>query len=895
MNQMLKRILAYMLDQYVTVLVVLAAVSSLTYLVLIYDLQSHEGGAASIRLSAEQAQSLQEIELSVNRLMLTSDVKQQRKIRGEIVDQLTIFKDTHISLSSGDRFIRQGNRIVHVSGELSSDMGRLYYDAPYFLDEKVTAYITGVKKLLSIEYKKFDRKNPQVSKYLLADRSKLMEGLEKSLSLRQRENEYKLTSTISMQHLMFAVTLCSLMIVGVLILRPLVFKLRESMGLIQEEKDFTENVLDTSQALIVGLDENGKIRLFNQYAQENTGWFEEEVKGELFFDRFFPDGDREEMVKLFVDMMEKRESEGEVETRVLIRSGEMLHINWHATVIVDTVSKLPTLFLMTGVDVTERKSAENQLQQTHAELEKISVRLQDEIKLAANLQKAILPNPVIDLPGMQGQAKLVTSTEVGGDYYDYFQVDGYKTVILVGDVSGHGVAAGTMVSAAKAGMFPLIHEGVSQPSEILRSLNGTLHATAQQSLLMTMACICLDARNGTLHYANAGHVLPYLRRKQDRRWSMIESFGLPLGKDIDSQYSMTEIKLELEVGDRLFLYTDGLVEEESPLGEPFGYERLEKILDQYGDAEPEVLYEQVLAEVYRHCGGRELEDDITLVIVNHTDRVVQASASATAEVSDIIRLSDEFYRQGDHSIPRISRQYVVFVAEQQFTDLFPRLVQDGVCRVLPKNDGFYQQIGMDRLLNQHHEGVDSDIHSLIPRSRFHRQFELTHSDDKVFVMEEIQAGLSEHGLSASEHLDSLIILLDEMLENSLYAAPRDGQDHTYYSKGENRELSSNEDVRIDVSVSDQILGLMVTDNWGTLTPSTFLKNIGRAMEQGIVAGVGGGGLYMMWRMSDYMQIRVHPHKKTQVTILWDLSKPFDMGADSGFQVLYHSEQEEALI
>ncbi len=895
MNQMLKRILAYMLDQYVTVLVVLAAVSSLTYLVLIYDLQSHEGGAASIRLSAEQAQSLQEIELSVNRLMLTSDVKQQRKIRGEIVDQLTIFKDTHISLSSGDRFIRQGNRIVHVSGELSSDMGRLYYDAPYFLDEKVTAYITGVKKLLSIEYKKFDRKNPQVSKYLLADRSKLMEGLEKSLSLRQRENEYKLTSTISMQHLMFAVTLCSLMIVGVLILRPLVFKLRESMGLIQEEKDFTENVLDTSQALIVGLDENGKIRLFNQYAQENTGWFEEEVKGELFFDRFFPDGDREEMVKLFVDMMEKRESEGEVETRVLIRSGEMLHINWHATVIVDTVSKLPTLFLMTGVDVTERKSAENQLQQTHAELEKISVRLQDEIKLAANLQKAILPNPVIDLPGMQGQAKLVTSTEVGGDYYDYFQVDGYKTVILVGDVSGHGVAAGTMVSAAKAGMFPLIHEGVSQPSEILRSLNGTLHATAQQSLLMTMACICLDARNGTLHYANAGHVLPYLRRKQDRRWSMIESSGLPLGKDIDSQYSMTEIKLELEVGDRLFLYTDGLVEEESPLGEPFGYERLEKILDQYGDAEPEVLYEQVLAEVYRHCGGRELEDDITLVIVNHTDRVVQASASATAEVSDIIRLSDEFYRQGDHSIPRISRQYVVFVAEQQFTDLFPRLVQDGVCRVLPKNDGFYQQIGMDRLLNQHHEGVDSDIHSLIPRSRFHRQFELTHSDDKVFVMEEIQAGLSEHGLSASEHLDSLIILLDEMLENSLYAAPRDGQDHTYYSKGENRELSSNEDVRIDVSVSDQILGLMVTDNWGTLTPSTFLKNIGRAMEQGIVAGVGGGGLYMMWRMSDYMQIRVHPHKKTQVTILWDLSKPFDMGADSGFQVLYHSEQEEALI
>ncbi len=154
--------------------------------------------------------------------------------------------------------------------------------------------------------------------------------------------------------------------------------------------------------------------------------------------------------------------------------------------------------------------------------------------------------------------------------------------------------------------------------------------------------------------------------------------------------------------------------------------------------------------------------------------------------------------------------------------------------------------------------------------------------------------LGEVAFPGSDYLDSLMILMDELLENSLYAAPRDGQDKTYYQKGEIRELSANEDVRIDVSVDNETLGLMVTDNWGTLAPTNFLQNLSRAMHEGIQAGMGGGGLYMMWRLSDYLQIRVHPHRRTQITILWDLSKPFAVEADTGFQFLYHSEQEEAL-
>ena len=413
-------------------------------------------------------------------------------------------------------------------------------------------------------------------------------------------------------------------------------------------------------------------------------------------------------------------------------------------------------------------------------------------------------------------------------------------------------------------------------------------------LLMTMACIRLDARNGHLTFANAGHVLPYLRRKNDREWNMIEASGLPLGKSAEADFSSTESEIQIEVGDRLFLFTDGVVEEESPMGEAFGYERLEALLNQYGDAEPEVLYEQILVALCLHCGGGSFTDDITMLLVNHTDRVLN-QATSDLEASDIIRVSEDFYRKAEHAIPRISRQFVVFLAEGEFSDLFSRFTHDGICRLLPKHDPLYERLGWDRFLTQHREGLDGDLHCLTAKSALKRQFQLTHSDDKLFFMDEITAWLSENNLPDSDYSNALVMLLGEMLENSLYAAPRDGQDKTYYVKGEGRELKENEEISVDVTLDNGVLGLMVTDNWGTLSPATFLKHLEHAMQDGIVAGAGGGGLYMMWRMSDYLQIRVHPHRKTQVTVLWDLNKPFEMNANTGFQCLYHSEREEVMI
>ncbi|MEE9426379.1 MAG: PP2C family protein-serine/threonine phosphatase, partial [Methylococcales bacterium] len=520
-------------------------------------------------------------------------------------------------------------------------------------------------------------------------------------------------------------------------------------------------------------------------------------------------------------------------------------------------------------------------------------RLQSEVNLAASLQKVMMADPKIDLPGLHGHAKMLTSSEVGGDYYDYFDIEGNQSIVLVGDVSGHGVAAGTVVSAAKAGVSSLIHKGISAPSAILEALNETLLETAQQELLMTMACITLDAKTGALRFANAGHVLPYRRQKESRQWTMIEASGLPLGQSADADYQSSETTHQLDVGDRLFLFTDGLVEEESPFGEEFGYDRLEGILDTYGDAEPEVIFEQLLSALRAHTGRTVFTDDITFVVMNHTDRVVQSATSmGDSEPSDIIRITDAAYRQGSQAIPRISRQYLAIFPEGDFADLLPRLRQDRICRVLPKQDKLCHSLGWSRLMNQHHQSIDDDLYSILPNDVKKRQFQLTDSDDKSFIMEEVMAWLTEQNTVQEDYIEGLAVLLDEMLENGLYAAPRDGQDKAYYSKGEGRELNANEEVRVDIALNDNVLGMMVTDNWGTLTPSVFMKSISQAMQHGVTAGTGGGGLYMMWRLSDYLQVRVHPHKRTQITVLWDLNDQFELNLNTGFQFLNHVEEQE---
>ncbi len=889
MKDFIQRIILYVQQQYTTVLLVLMVVSGINYFIVINKLSELEGSAILIKLSSDQSTLINRMNYYALKMAMADNRKDFLEYRNQLSQNRTLLMDTHQSLQSGDRYIYKEGRLQRIKGTFSSELREIFHSRPVELNHYMNRYQNATRALLKSRFGELNTQSRQLQQ-LDKVTPDLLTRLDTLASFFQKQSDLTVNEAIRWQNLSFFFILASIIIVGALLLKPLVENLKKITLKARQEKAFSENIINTAETLIIGIDTGQNISLFNSYAEEVTGWAEQEVLHKNFFEWFIPAGEeRERMLDLFTGMMQgKIEYSDEIETNMMVQTGETLTVVWHSAVAHSQKTGEPLIFLATGLDITERKLAEQQVQEANQKMQELALRLKSEVDLAATLQQSILPDSVIDLPGIQGQANLLTSSEVGGDYFDYYRVGEHKSVLLIGDVSGHGVAAGTMVSAAKAGVYPLVHEGVSSPSEILHSLNETMLATAQQSLLMTMACLSIDASNGKAMFANAGHVLPYIWRRKENSWEMLEASGLPLGKSMDADYRSTAIEFTLEVGDRLFLFTDGVVEEESQDGEAFGFDRLENILHQYTGGELNDLYDAIMQALQAHCGGRNFEDDVTIMLIEHSDRV-ETAATTLSEVSDVIRVSEIIYRQGGRPIPRVPREFVVFMAEQEYADLLPRFSQDGLCRIIPQHNQFCQQIGLDRLLNQHHQAADSDLYGLVPHAPVQRQFELTHTEDKMFIMEEIHAWLSEQEAIPEDHVEALTVVLDEMIENSLYAAPRDGKGMPYFEKGSARELSENDTVSIDLVLADNKLGLMIKDSWGTLTPAVFLRHITQAMQDGVNAGIGGAGLYMMWRLSDYFQIRVCPQQNTQVTTLWDLNHSIDMDTSSGFQFIYHSD------
>jgi PAS domain S-box-containing protein len=165
------------------------------------------------------------------------------------------------------------------------------------------------------------------------------------------------------------------------------------------------------------LDADANVVLFNHHAEENSGWSEQDIKGKDFFGQFIPENEQNDLRVLFNEMMAGNlEYADQIETRMQVSTGDYLNIIWNPTVIKDSKTEQPLMFLATGIDITDRKEAEEQVRSANAELAQLTDRLQGEVNLAATLQRSILPQPVIELPGIQGLANLLTSSEVGGDY-----------------------------------------------------------------------------------------------------------------------------------------------------------------------------------------------------------------------------------------------------------------------------------------------------------------------------------------------------------------------------------------------------------------------------------------------------------------------------------------------
>lgn len=246
-------------------------------------------------------------------------------------------------------------------------------------------------------------------------------------------------------------------------------------------------------------------------------------------------------------------------------------------------------------------------------LQLLSARITEEVDKASKIQRDLLPPPEFRLNNISISAGVITSSEIGGDFYDYFPLGDGRLGLVVADVSGHGVQAGMVTTAAKASLHSLLGLGVKTPAELLFGMNNAILTTARQSLLMTCLIAIIDPGRSEITLANAGHNFPYIIRRSDPAAEMIQDVaGFPLGFEENCSYQ--EMTCDFHPGDTLFLYSDGIVECTDPQGEEFGYQRLERILAKAGDYSPLELRLLLRRSAELFTGSTAFEDDVTLLV-----------------------------------------------------------------------------------------------------------------------------------------------------------------------------------------------------------------------------------------------------------------------------------------
>jgi serine phosphatase RsbU (regulator of sigma subunit) len=244
-------------------------------------------------------------------------------------------------------------------------------------------------------------------------------------------------------------------------------------------------------------------------------------------------------------------------------------------------------------------------------------RMEEELKIAHNLQTSMLPDKAPTLEGASIVARSIPAREVGGDFYDFIEImkDGTKRLgIVVGDVSGKAVS-GALVMAASRSVFRVLTETHESVREVMNRGNARLHRDVKKGMFVALLYAVLDPKEKTLTLSNAGQIQPILCSPAKTKPEYIDSEGdkYPLGIVKDCQYQETCVALKQ--GDILVFSTDGIVEAVNDKGELYGFERFLASIEEGRGLNPDELLEKIITDVTLYVGKVEQHDDLTAVVV----------------------------------------------------------------------------------------------------------------------------------------------------------------------------------------------------------------------------------------------------------------------------------------
>lgn len=238
------------------------------------------------------------------------------------------------------------------------------------------------------------------------------------------------------------------------------------------------------------------------------------------------------------------------------------------------------------------------------------IRIRDELGFARELQLSMLPREAPPLPWIEAAAISIPATEVGGDYYDYLVLDGERVAAVTGDVAGHGIASGIVLSGVRSGLSLLADE-LSDPASVMRRLHRMVRQTLRHRMLVSLSIVLFDRTRGIANLTAAAHP-PLLVRRASGAVERIDTSSLPLGNGLGDSFDQREIPFA--TGDVFVLQTDGVYETTSPGGDSYGFSRLERALA-VADGSAAAVRDAILRDLWSFKETAPQTDDVTIVVL----------------------------------------------------------------------------------------------------------------------------------------------------------------------------------------------------------------------------------------------------------------------------------------
>jgi len=241
--------------------------------------------------------------------------------------------------------------------------------------------------------------------------------------------------------------------------------------------------------------------------------------------------------------------------------------------------------------------------------------MQEEMRLAAETQINLLPKSIPKVADYQIAGKSVPAKDVGGDYYDFIQIDDNNFAFCLGDVSGKGMSAAMLMSNVQATLRAQILSGVNSRETITRT-NPVLFQNTDSTKFVTLFLGIVNIKSNEINYCNAGHNNPYYLDRNNQI-KELDVGGLILGFQPDSSY--LEGKIQFYPNEMIVLYSDGITEAMNDKNEEFGEERLIKLITEYKGEDIYKLIDRIIDEVKAFSEGVAQSDDITLMIIKRDE------------------------------------------------------------------------------------------------------------------------------------------------------------------------------------------------------------------------------------------------------------------------------------